>query len=46
MTFGEFMTNFRIALTLNESIGKYGLENTEGFSKLEKRKFIKVVKLS
>src|SRR5699024_11164677 len=30
MTFGEFMTDFRIALTLNESSGKYGFKSMEG----------------
>lgn len=37
MNFGEFMTNFRIALVLNESNGKYGFKNMEGFDKLQKR---------
>ena len=37
MTFGEFMTDFRIALTLNESSGKYGFKNMEGFDRLQKK---------
>ena len=34
--FGEFMTNFRMALTLNYSTGKYGFKNKEGFNNLQK----------
>lgn len=37
MDFGEFMTNFRMALTLNYSIGKYGFKNKEGFNQLQKK---------
>ena len=37
MNFGEFMTNFRIALTLNNSSGKYGFKNKEEFKKLKKK---------
>lgn len=35
--FGEFMTNFRMALTLNYSTGKYGFKNKEGFNNLQKK---------
>ena len=35
--FGEFMTNFRMALTLNYSTGKYGFKNKEGFNQLQKK---------
>lgn len=34
ITFGEFMTNFRVALALNESSGKYGFKNESGFDKI------------
>lgn len=37
MSFGEFMTNFRVALTLNQSTGKYGFKNMEGFDQLQKK---------
>ena len=37
MDFGEFMTNFRMALTLNYSTGKYGFKNKEGFNQLQKK---------
>lgn len=37
MDFGEFMTNFRMALTLNYSTGKYGFKNKEGFNNLQKK---------
>lgn len=37
MSFGEFMTDFRMALTLNQSTGKYGFKNKEGFNQLQKK---------
>ena len=37
MDFGEFMTNFRMALTLNHSTGKYGFKNKEGFNNVQKK---------
>lgn len=40
MSFGEFMTNFRVALTLNQSTGKYGFKNKEGFNQLQKKIYI------
>lgn len=40
ISFGEFMTDFRIALTLNQSTGKYGFKNKEGFNQLQKKIYI------
>ncbi|MGX4598585.1 cell wall-binding repeat-containing protein [Faecalimicrobium sp. JNUCC 81] len=37
MTFGEFMTNFRVALVLNEPSGKYGFKNEDGFNDIVPR---------
>lgn len=37
MTFGKFMSNFRVALALNEPTGKYGFKSEEGFDKIEPR---------
>ena len=37
MSFGGFMTDFRMALTLNQSTGKYGFKNKEGFNQLQKK---------
>lgn len=37
ITFGKFMTNFRVALALNEPTGKYGFKSEEGFDKIEPR---------
>ncbi|WP_286316497.1 cell wall-binding repeat-containing protein [Romboutsia ilealis] len=37
ISFGEFMTDFRMALTLNQSTGKYGFKNKEGFNNLQKK---------
>ncbi|MGX4598583.1 cell wall-binding repeat-containing protein [Faecalimicrobium sp. JNUCC 81] len=34
MTFGKFMTNFRVALVLNESTGKYGFKGEDGFDQI------------
>ena len=36
-TFGQFTTNFRLALALNQSSGKYGFKGKDGFDKIEKR---------
>ncbi|MGL6104921.1 immunoglobulin-like domain-containing protein [Romboutsia sp.] len=35
MTFGQFMTNFRVALLKNEATGKYGFKGETGFNKIE-----------
>lgn len=40
ISFGEFMTDFRMALTLNQSTGKYGFKNKEGFNQLQKKIYI------
>ncbi|MGG7619607.1 Ig-like domain-containing protein [Bacillus coreaensis] len=37
MTFGQFMTNFRIALLLNEPTGLYGFKNDPFFDSVEKK---------
>ena len=37
ITFGEFMTNFRVALVLNEASGKYGFKNEDGFNNIVPR---------
>lgn len=34
MTFGKFMTNFRVALVLNEPTGKYGFKGEDGFNQI------------
>ncbi|MBQ9012304.1 MAG: cell wall-binding repeat-containing protein [Bacilli bacterium] len=34
--FGQFMTDFRLALALNQSSGKYGFKGKEGFDKIQK----------
>lgn len=37
LTFGRFMTDFRIALYLNEPVGLYGFHNEPGFTQLRQR---------
>ncbi|MBO3445216.1 cell wall-binding repeat-containing protein [Clostridium sp. CCUG 7971] len=32
--FGKFMTNFRVALAINESTGKYGFKGEDGFNQI------------
>ncbi|WP_052356465.1 cell wall-binding repeat-containing protein [[Clostridium] dakarense] len=39
MTFGKFMTNFRVALAINEPTGKYGFKGEDGFDQLIPRTY-------
>lgn len=39
LTFGQFMTDFRLALYLNEPTGRYGFHDEPGFSQIHKQLF-------